>query len=105
MAFGVSSFAGEMLADRHIAKGVNCSGCHGGQKPNPGDKVKTEQCQTCHGSYEKLAEITADKDINMHDTHLGEMDCHQCHKAHSKPGALLCVECHSSDFVKGISIP
>lgn len=89
---------GQMLADRHIARGAKCESCHAGGNPGP---VPKEQCLACHGSYAKVAEKTDKLDINPHDSHLGQIDCSKCHKGH-KPAVVECNRCH--DFSQDLHI-
>jgi nitrate/TMAO reductase-like tetraheme cytochrome c subunit len=57
-----------------------------------------EFCLKCHGSYDKLAEYTANYDPdsgrNPHQSHNGELDCYNCHKSHGQ-SQLYCTQCHS----------
>ena len=78
------------------------------------DKVETETCLACHGSWEDLAEKTADCDVltdtnglvvNPHDLvegHEDKLTCTSCHSVHeedaeiAKDAALACKSCHHS---------
>ncbi|MCF1505932.1 cytochrome c3 family protein [Afifella sp. H1R] len=74
----------------HQQKGVTCENCHGAQAPtSPATDVA---CRACHGSYADLAARTS-VSPNPHASHLGEIDCTECHKAHS-PSTLFCSVCH-----------
>lgn len=86
------------LADRHIARGMQCTSCHTEMPPKA---VPTSQCLSCHGSYEKLADATDKGDINPHESHLGDIDCDRCHKGHGQP-VLACAQCHQ---FKNITVP
>ena len=88
--FSVSAYSADFLADRHVARGANCAACHTTQPPKA---VPAKQCLTCHGSYEKLAQRTENLDVNPHDSHMGELECTECHKGHKKP-QLVCDQCH-----------
>ena len=79
------------LADRHKIAGVDCSGCH--RESPPKQKAGSEVCVECHGDYAKVAERTARLDINPHDSHMGEIDCDQCHRGHQR-SVLVCRQCH-----------
>lgn len=84
---------GSFLADRHGAKGQQCSACH---KETPvKNTVSSAVCQQCHGNLEKVAEKTMDKTPNPHESHVGELKCEECHHGH-KPSENSCVKCHSS---------
>ena len=91
-----SAMAADFLADRHAAKGQACSSCH--KETPPAKRVKTEQCQTCHGDYAALAKRTAKmQPNNVHENHLGDLDCRECHQGH-KADKLACAECHQFKF-------
>ncbi len=79
------------LADRHGIKGVNCQSCH--KESPPKNAVTSVVCLGCHGDAERLALKTAGVRPNPHDTHLGEMACEECHRAH-KPSVDACAKCH-----------
>lgn len=80
------------LADRHAAKQVPCEACHG--KGTPNGQIQMDNCLKCHGgTYEKLAAQTDGGDINYHDTHMGQINCIECHQGH-KPSRLVCDQCH-----------
>ena len=95
LSFQGSAFAAN-LADVHVAKGIQCSGCHAENPPSKA--VKTAKCQSCHGDYAALAEKTKDmKPTNVHANHLGDLDCKECHQGY-KPDKLACDECHQFKF-------
>ena len=79
------------LADRHLAKGLDCAACH--KESPPGKAVPSAICLSCHGDAEKLAIKTGALRPNPHDTHLGELACEECHHAH-KPSVDACAKCH-----------
>jgi cytochrome c nitrite reductase small subunit len=63
------------------------------------DKLATKEfCLKCHGSYTKIAELTANYDPdsgrNPHQSHNGELDCFNCHKSHGQ-SQLYCSQCHA----------
>jgi fumarate reductase flavoprotein subunit len=80
-------------ADRHVARGMDCAGCHGEGVKKP---VKGDKCLTCHESYDAVAKRTKDMDPNPHDNHqtLAGIDCTECHKGH-KQDEVFCMQCHS----------
>lgn len=91
-AFG----ADDALLTAHSSKGIQCSSCH--QETPPAKKVKTARCQTCHGTYEQLAERTKNmQPNNVHANHLGDLECKACHGVHKKQ-KLECDECHQFKF-------
>jgi hypothetical protein len=89
-------------ADRHVARGLQCSGCHGDSANSPagGDK-----CLACHQSIDAMATRTTDVlDPNPHDGHVGELECTLCHRGHAAD-ELLCRNCHGKMVVKRKAAP
>jgi fumarate reductase flavoprotein subunit len=83
------------LADKHKDRDTHCSDCH---KENPPKQdVPMTVCLGCHGDYRKVAASTNKLDPNPHDSHLGEIGCGKCHRAH-KPSVNACNECHQFDM-------
>ena len=80
-----------LLSHFHNLAGVKCVDCHEAKK----SKVKAEmrRCYSCHGSYEKLAELTKNADPNPHKSHQGKLDCNLCHHQHKK-SVNYCGQCH-----------
>lgn len=95
LAIATSCFAADdFLADRHAKKGIACNMCH---VKSPTEKPVMGDCLKCHGgSYAELAKRTDKGDLNMHETHLGEAQCSECHSGHKQP-RLVCDSCHE-DF-------
>ena len=87
--------AAAFLADRHKAAGIDCSGCHKASPPK--DAPPMEACLKCHGPYEKLAAGSEKLEQNPHASHLGELECSNCHHGH-KPSVDYCARCHTFDF-------
>lgn len=96
LTLNVAAAENHYLADRHVARGVKCEGCHTSQPPKA---VPSEQCISCHGGYDKLAKRTDKKDINPHDSHVENPACGDCHHGH-RPPAFLCDQCHQFDNIK-----
>jgi hypothetical protein len=65
--------------------------------PTPTDAtIANEKCLSCHGPMAQLAkksEPAEFKDRNPHQSHLGEIECTVCHKAHGEP-QVYCLGCH-----------
>ncbi len=80
----------KFLAERHVERGTQCQDCHPTMPPQI---VKGDSCQKCHGGYDKMADKTANLDINPHDSHVEDLDCTSCHRGHKRP-VLICDECH-----------
>jgi len=99
----VNSWTGFAYLDSlHAKANVTCGGCHGKQLPKEDDTVESARCLDYHGSLEKLAGKTANPDFpkrNPHQSHLGDVDCTVCHKAHSE-SRVYCLGCHSQFNLK-----
>lgn len=51
--------------------------------------------EQCHNlTYGELAEKTADRAYNPHETHFDGLECGDCHKAH-RESVLYCTRCHA----------
>lgn len=88
----------------HAKKGIGCAGCHGKALPQLDDKPGTDRCLACHGSYAELAAKTPGQDHasrNPHKSHLGDINCTVCHKAH-KTSETYCLDCHKLFKMKPI---
>ena len=90
IAFGMAvSSAGAFAADKTLAER------HGGAFPKSENGYVTKaQRMKCHGDYAKLAEKTKMLDPNPHFSHLGEVNCEDCHKADKAKPELMCNTCH-----------
>lgn len=68
---------------------------HGSSWPQSIDGFTTKnQCLACHGSYESLGEKTQQIEPNPHRSHLGEVDCVECHLPDKSKPELMCNDCH-----------
>jgi len=89
------------LADRHATLGLTCTSCHTAGAPPPGTTIAgataTSICLGCHGTYADVAGRTAALFPNPHASHLGELTCSSCHRAHQTP-VDYCSQCHSFGF-------
>jgi hypothetical protein len=106
----------EYGAYAHATEGVTCLECHPPtieqqvhelvvymqgdyENPLPEIEVSEEFCYDCHvdnehTSLEEVVQLTADREVNPHESHLiGEMDCDTCHNMH-KVSEDYCAECH-----------
>jgi len=90
VSWAFSSF----LDHRHAESSVTCKDCH--RTFLPVNEITVEQCQECHGSYKRIAGSTEGVFPNPHKSHLGEIRCFLCHKAHEK-SRFYCNECHILD--------
>jgi len=101
-----------LLANKHAAQGVECLDCHHhsylekaqeginyitGNYSEPLEKLTftREQCLECHEEdYEQAVAATEFEESNPHDSHMGEIDCTQCHQMHDK-SKVMCSQCHT----------
>lgn len=68
---------------------------HGAAWPKSVDGYVTkQQCLQCHGPYDKLAKATAKLEPNPHFSHLGQVNCEDCHMANAAKPQLMCNQCH-----------
>lgn len=87
----------EYLGGKHIANGIGCADCHGGEE-NPESKGAVQPCLDCHGGYSGMAEATQKEEgPNPHDSHEGEIPCNECHQPH-QPSVDYCEQCHTFSF-------
>ncbi|MBR8461843.1 cytochrome c3 family protein [Campylobacter sp. faydin G-24] len=84
-----------------------CKNCHKQSDPNDYKALSTNECLSCHKSYEMLAERSGHLgyDDNIHASpHYPKMDCNLCHSTH-KTSKNYCVMCHSQDSMKNLLVP
>ena len=112
----VGYFDGELLSNRHHKANVDCIDCH---ENGIEDKIHetvwyvtddfddpprirdfgNQMCTKCHSNIEELvAKTDKGNGINPHDSHLGELNCADCHKMHTKSVAA-CQNCHDFEFL------
>lgn len=98
-----TSWASSAYMDNLHAKAfVSCANCHGKELPAPDATVENKKCLECHGPMDQLAKKTEPaefKDRNPHKSHLGEVACTVCHKAHSE-SKVYCLSCHQKFEMK-----
>ncbi|MRR15511.1 MAG: hypothetical protein EG826_03525 [Deltaproteobacteria bacterium] len=98
-----TSWASSEYMDNLHAKGyISCANCHGKELPAPDATVANGKCLECHGPMDQLAKKTEPaefKDRNPHKSHLGEIACTVCHKAHSE-SKVYCLSCHQKFEMK-----
>ncbi len=88
--------SGDWLDAAHGRAKVACAGCHGKGVPREGAEVDNERCLACHGPMDKLvakSKPAVHEDRNPHVSHLGEIACTTCHKAH-EASEVYCLDCH-----------
>ena len=91
--------ASPYLDGLHHQNNVLCEDCHGTAKPGWDDPAEPDQCLSCHESRNALA-VRFDQELarkwgNPHQSHLGDLDCGVCHKAH-EPSTVYCLGCHTN---------
>jgi len=79
----------------HGAKRISCTGCH--ESFFPEERASEERCLDCHKGYPAVAARTAKMKPNPHESHLGEIRCTLCHKAH-EASVDYCQQCHNFGF-------
>lgn len=98
-----TSWATSTFTDNlHARAFVSCSNCHDQALPAFDASVENSKCLQCHGPMDKLAKHTEPvdfKDRNPHLSHLGEIGCTVCHKAHSE-SVVYCLGCHQQFKMK-----
>ena len=92
-SFAVGQSEKKFTADQHKAAGLDCQSCH---KDGPKKAVESDQCLTCHESFQAVAKRTKDLNPNPHDNHMTQnTECTQCHHGH-RANDNVCMTCHSS---------
>jgi fumarate reductase flavoprotein subunit len=92
---GVAIAKDQDLASFH-ADMDSCQSCHSKPiKVSDSETHENQQCRSCHGSYEELANEKLQFD--PHVSHLGDINCTSCHSGHSKP-QLTCNNCHNFEI-------
>lgn len=89
LGLSLAMTSGAFAADKTLRE------IHGANWPVNADGFVTKnQCLQCHGPYEKLAKETAKLSPNPHASHLGAVNCEDCHKADKSKPELMCNQCH-----------
>lgn len=109
ISFGENLFDKEHypIKSHHEKLGFTCKNCHKQSNPKDYKALSTNECLSCHKSYEKLSETSGHLgyDNNIHASpHYPNMDCNTCHKSH-KSSQNYCVMCHSQEKMKNLLVP
>ncbi len=89
-------FSGLAFGGNPALQGKTLSEIHGASWPkSPDGNVTKNQCMMCHGDYTKLGEQTANLEPNPHNSHLGIVNCEDCHKVDQAKPVLMCNDCHN----------
>lgn len=83
-----SAMAAQTLGERHPG---------GLPQSTDGFAVK-KTCMQCHGDYKTLAAKTKNLEPNPHFSHMGEVNCVECHKADKVKPESMCNSCHKFTF-------
>jgi len=68
------------------------------EKPLKERDFSREQCLECHWEdWEQTVAATDFEMSNPHDSHLGEIECHLCHKMH-RESQVYCAQCHDFEW-------
>ncbi len=86
------------LADKHIAKGLQCAVCHGPDQKNLQEPT-TETCTACHNVKALVAKTKNVKPANPHFSphYQDQLDCTNCHMGHQE-SENFCNQCHQFNF-------
>jgi len=61
-----------------------------------------EMCLKCHTDLERIvAKTVVGENLNPHDSHLGALNCADCHKMHMQSKAA-CIDCHEFPFMANL---
>jgi len=83
---------GPTLAEAHTEMS-GCQSCHAeGVKVSDSETYENQQCISCHGNYDELA--NAEVEFDPHTSHLGKINCTSCHSGHDA-SQFQCNNCHS----------
>lgn len=81
------------LLTRHREIGLSCLSCH--RENPPAASVATDECKSCHGSDDDIADLTDDNGAsNPHASHNGPLPCEKCHHVH-RASENFCATCHA----------
>ncbi|MEI6154694.1 MAG: cytochrome c3 family protein [Deltaproteobacteria bacterium] len=84
------SLAGKIpVSHTHALGGKDCKACHGEELKPP----DAGNCLACHKDYGAKKNRLNPSLPKVHDTHMGDLSCDLCHKAHGK-SVNFCSQCH-----------
>lgn len=86
------------LAHTHALAGVKCAACHGKTVPRQDAAPDNEVCTGCHGNTAQLANRINTTNAKVHSSHMGDLACDLCHKAHAQ-SENFCFQCHDWKYV------
>lgn len=88
------------IKPHHQALKFDCVMCHEGSDPEEFEALETENCLSCHGSAQKVADRLQFMDKQHTNPHNSfhdrlDLDCYECHAEH-EPSVNLCSDCHTT---------
>ncbi len=82
-------------AERHVARGIQCTVCHGPDMKNP-NYPDEKTCLACH-NRDAVAAKTPGLTPNPHNAAPHNNDCTLCHMQH-EPQVDYCAQCHKFGY-------
>lgn len=82
------------LGHIHTLGGIDCAGCHGTTL----EPLLIGDCLACHGDYKAQANRLNTSLPKVHDSHMGDLACNLCHKAHAR-SVNFCSQCHDWNYL------
>ncbi len=94
-----SAWAIEMPVNKvHLENEISCADCHGTATPER--RAPASACINCHGEIPGAVKSYDDagtaREINVHDSHDGQLRCTLCHRIHEE-SIFYCADCHQFD--------
>ena len=95
----VSVCAADMSVNKvHQSNELSCTDCHGTDAPER--RAPASACINCHseipGGVKTYSDAGNSREINVHDSHDGQLRCTLCHRIH-EPSTFYCADCHQFD--------
>ena len=82
------------LSHTHALGGNNCIACHGNEQAT----LEPGNCLVCHKGFGDGKNRLNPSLPKVHDTHMGDLPCNLCHKAHAK-SVNFCSQCHEWKYI------
>ena len=95
---GTASAADMAVNKVHLENEISCADCHGTDSPER--RAPASACIDCHGEIPGEVKTYDDagiaREINIHDSHDGQLRCTLCHRIHQE-SSFYCADCHQFD--------